>query len=260
MSPTDLSPNVQQALEETVRTLMELQRLDDRLGGLLEQRGVGPARLARKEAELEKAARLVDEKHHQAQEAQKECDNKELDVKSCEEHIHKLEGQRLTVRKNEEYRALTETIEHELERCSQLEEEALVFLTRIDEYKAEQGQLTREKNRLESELEALRAEVQAETRRIDGESAAVSKERDNTARTVPLAVLEKYQKIREGRGGRAVVAVVDSVCQGCSMGVTDQTVNRLILRRELVFCENCSRILYLSEDSISELIKGPQEG
>jgi len=259
MSPTDLSPNVEQKVAGEMRILMELQSLDDKLAALKGQKSVGPASLKRKQTELEQGRKLVDEKHHQTQEAQKQCDKKELDIKSCEEHIHKLESQRISVRKNEEYKALTESIEHEGDRCSRLEEETLVFLTKIDEYKAEHEQLEQERNRIKSELEALKAKVQAETERIDQEIAVVSRERNDTAGKIPSPVFERYERIRNGRGGKAVVAVLNGVCQGCSMGVTDQTVNRLILRKELVFCENCSRMLYLSEDSIAELVKGPQQ-
>jgi len=260
MSPTDISSDADQKVVEAMETLMALQRIDDKLARLAEQKGVGPARLNRKEAELQDASELADREHDRVRETQKDYDKKEVDIKSCEEHIQRLEGQRLHVRKNEEYKALTQTIEHEQERCSRLEEEALVLLSQIDDHKALHAESERQRSRIGDELEALKDEVRADTERLDREFATVAKERDDTAHKVPPGFLDKYERIREGRGGSAVVAVVNGVCQGCSMGVTDQAINRLILRKETVFRENCSRMLYLPQDSIAELIREPRQG
>ncbi len=256
----DSSPDVEQKVAETIQLLVALQQLDDKLAALEERREAGPARLRRTEDQLQAARALADGKHQQLQEAQTGSDKKELEVKVCEEHIRRLELQRTNVRKNEEYKALTETIGAERERSSRLEEETLELLTEVDGHRAEYEERQREVKRLDEELARVKAEVHAEAAQIAQEGGSLVKERNALASRADAAALGKYERIRKGRGGRGIIPVINGVCQGCSMGVTDQTLNRLILRKEMVFCERCSRILYLPEDSISELVHGPESG
>jgi len=44
-----------------------------------------------------------------------------------------------------------------------------------------------------------------------------------------------------------VVAVEHAVCMGCHMSLTPQTVHRVKAEKEIVHCEQCSRILFYTE-------------
>jgi predicted nucleic acid-binding Zn-ribbon protein len=59
--------------------------------------------------------------------------------------------------------------------------------------------------------------------------------------------LKHYNRLSNIRGGKAVVPVIGNVCGGCSMNITTQTLNALMGCKDLVFCQSCSRILYLDD-------------
>ena len=45
----------------------------------------------------------------------------------------------------------------------------------------------------------------------------------------------------------AMVPLVDEACGGCYRKLTPQVVNQVLLKSDLVMCENCNRILYSDE-------------
>ena len=51
-----------------------------------------------------------------------------------------------------------------------------------------------------------------------------------------------------GLSGLALVAVKDSSCQGCFIGVTPQVINEIKMQDKIVICESCARMLYIEED------------
>jgi predicted nucleic acid-binding Zn-ribbon protein len=63
---------------------------------------------------------------------------------------------------------------------------------------------------------------------------------------IPLPVLNHYDRLRD-RGKKAIVAVRNQTCGGCHVRVTRATVMNLMHGKDIQFCENCRRYLYLPE-------------
>ncbi|HEX8153740.1 MAG TPA: C4-type zinc ribbon domain-containing protein, partial [Thermoanaerobaculia bacterium] len=55
---------------------------------------------------------------------------------------------------------------------------------------------------------------------------------------------DEFHKIFKARGGVAVAAVVSDSCSGCRTRIRPMVMQQL-KRGDVVFCENCRRILYL---------------
>jgi len=59
-------------------------------------------------------------------------------------------------------------------------------------------------------------------------------------------ILATYIRILESKGNRkAVVEVVNDSCSGCHFRLPTTILDQIRKGTELVFCEGCSRILYL---------------
>jgi predicted nucleic acid-binding Zn-ribbon protein len=54
-----------------------------------------------------------------------------------------------------------------------------------------------------------------------------------------------YQRLRGRKAGRAVAAVKNGICQGCRMSPPSSQVQHARSGKELVFCNNCGRILHV---------------
>jgi predicted nucleic acid-binding Zn-ribbon protein len=56
--------------------------------------------------------------------------------------------------------------------------------------------------------------------------------------------LVRYERIFQSKGGNAVVSIEHEVCMGCHMKNTTTNVHRAKLAREVVYCDQCGRMLY----------------
>jgi predicted nucleic acid-binding Zn-ribbon protein len=97
-----------------------------------------------------------------------------------------------------------------------------------DTWRDEQGDLVDEQSRLQARLEGLREQREALVTGIDPDDLAI------------------YQRLRRQKGGRAVAAVKDGICEGCRMNPPSSQVQRAGTGSELVFCNNCGRILHIA--------------
>ena len=72
----------------------------------------------------------------------------------------------------------------------------------------------------------------------------------------PHEQLEIFKRVAETYDGEAVAIIEQNTgrtgaytCGGCFMGVTDECVNQLMTKDEIIRCPNCTRILVLSEST-----------
>ena len=66
---------------------------------------------------------------------------------------------------------------------------------------------------------------------------------ENLQKEIPKELLTKYNTIRECKGV-AVVKIQGGVCFGCKMKVSAMTIDDISNGVEIVYCDNCRRILY----------------
>jgi predicted nucleic acid-binding Zn-ribbon protein len=94
-------------------------------------------------------------------------------------------------------------------------------------WRAGQGDLADEQTRLQARLEEL------------------GEQRETLLSTIGSEDVTTYDRLRQRKGGQAVAAVKDGICQGCRMNPPSSQVQHARSGRELVFCNNCGRILYV---------------
>ena len=73
------------------------------------------------------------------------------------------------------------------------------------------------------------------------------KEREGQVGGIEEDLLARYEKIKEGREGLALVPVKGDACQGCFTKLPPQVINEIMQSRRVIICERCSRILYISD-------------
>ena len=64
------------------------------------------------------------------------------------------------------------------------------------------------------------------------------------AKEIKAPVLRKYDMLRTRRNGKAVVGVINGVCQGCFMSIPPQQFNDIMKGDRILNCPTCQRILY----------------
>lgn len=217
---------------------------------------------------LQEEARLLDEEYQQAEEEiqakQRELDScqkalkeqtlhikqAELDLQTRNTSLQRLKTQQYETKKNDEFQALGIEIERcqsHIDQLETLELEALELADRLEE-KHQQAQ------RLFSEEKALHAKT-IKAILIKQKSCAQSlktkqSQRDGHAATIEPMALSLYQRLMKTKPGSALVCTKNRQCGGCYMKLVPETLISLQKSDTLTQCENCGRILYLSETTV----------
>ena len=105
---------------------------------------------------------------------------------------------------------------------------------------------------LEQNLSATQEEIRGKITGLDSAIAADAALRGETAKTLPPAMVKRYERLREQRRGIAVVEARDGSCLGCNMSIPPQLYNNLFRGDELITCPHCHRILVLRQAAAQE--------
>jgi predicted nucleic acid-binding Zn-ribbon protein len=173
--------------------------------------------------------------------------DRENDLESKEGSIKKLQSQLYQLKTNKEYTTMQEEIARIKADNSLIEEDIIRIFDQID---AENGKIAKEKEFLKGEEVKLNEEkrkVEEETKKLSAEVGALKSQRGALAEKIDKAVLTKYDRILKGKDGLAVVPVIGGSCQGCFRILPSQVIHEIKMKKDLVVCESCARILYIEE-------------
>lgn len=76
------------------------------------------------------------------------------------------------------------------------------------------------------------------------------KEREEIAAKLPPDLLSRIARLQMHYDGSVVAQVVEEICLGCRVRVPTTLITTLQKGDQLVYCENCGRILQLSEPKL----------
>jgi uncharacterized protein len=233
---------------ESIEVLKRLQSLKNKINELEKYKECRKQDVQKKKDQIEAKRILSGEKHEEKISVQKEIDRKELDLKTDEGEISRYNVQLNSIKTNKEYTALCSEIGSKKADMSILEDEILNTMSRLEIVNKEYSELTEDLKREEESLKDLIKSVDADVRETDIEIEKVQNDQKKYTDTLEEDTLYHYNRLSNIKGGKAVVAVMGNVCGGCFMNITSQTLNLLMGSKELVFCQSCSRILYLEEE------------
>ena len=232
---------------ESIEVLKRLQSLKSEINELKEYQERRKQDVQKKKTQIEDKGTLAEKKHEEKISRQKEIDRKELDLKTDEGEITKYNVQLNSIKTNKEYTALCTEIGSKKADMSILEDEILNTMSRLESVNEEYNRLQEDLRREEESLKVLIESVDADVRKTDIEIEKIQNDQKKYIDALDENSLKHYNRLSNIKGGKAVVAVIGNVCGGCSMNITTQTLNSLMGGKELVFCQSCSRILYLEE-------------
>jgi predicted nucleic acid-binding Zn-ribbon protein len=230
-----------------IEALKALQYVDKQIWDLDRRRADRPRALEGKRRELAAKEQALAAHVDQRKAAEKDADRANLDLKTVEEQLQKLEVARNTAKTNAEYQAFTNQIGDRKHEISKHEDVVLAAIARVEEAVARTGGFEAEVRRVQGELAALEAEVQKEVAYIDERIGELRATRQGKAGGIEAEALARYDQILQKRAGQALAGVIRGACQGCGGTLTPQEQNRLLKDSGIVYCRHCSRILFNDE-------------
>ncbi len=169
----------------------------------------------------------------------------EAQVEEKEKLIKKHHGELNSLKSNDAYKAMLGEIETAKKDQSKIEDEILVAMESIEQsekdYKATEQKLKSDESLIKAAIQDL------EKQKADFTAQAEAKKAERNAFTpsISAASLTQYEGLRVRRGGVAIVSLIANSCGGCRMNMTQNQLIEIKKAKEVVYCNNCNRIIYV---------------
>lgn len=238
---------------ERLKTLYELQNIDDQLDELEELRGDLPNAVEALKEKIDGIKADIVNKEKEQKESLKKRKENENEIEKLQENQKKFKAQLYQVRNNKEYDALTKEIDHTDELVSKLEAEndAMADLSKklTDEIEEVKPML----DELNEEMKVKEADLKVIIKANEKEETKLREKRKEIETKVKKADLSAYMRIRKAKKGLAVSTIKRSACSGCHNIVPPQRQLEIRQNNKLFYCEYCGRILVSQE--VSETVE-----
>lgn len=247
-------------MAKLIEPLLPLQQLDLQIHTRKVLRAQKPVALAPLREKLERTRANLAAIREEIKSLKLEGARREGEVKEIEAKIQKLTVQSNTAKKNDEYQVFLKEISGLKADKSRIEDGLLDAYMQVDEKAKLEKVRGEEVEVVDREHEAARKQVDAEVATIDRELEQLLDSRRESSRGVESEVLRVYERILSVKEDGLALAALESqniheesgkvlrfYCQGCSVDVTAQDVNLVLLGRDIVRCRACSRILHVAK-------------
>ncbi len=227
-----------------LKLVIHLQQLDVKIAELQREISALPRHIAEIEKALESHVRRLEAGRAALAANQRERKSREGDIQAQEQKISRLKDQMMEAKTNEQYRAFQKEIEYCQNEIRRAEDRILELMEEAEplerNVKAAETALSGEKQKVEAE------KLEAQRRSAEDEQALASfrRERDEVAAGLKPALYAAYERIRSHSKGTAVAEAVDGRCSACHLAMRPQFFQDLRCTEQVMFCENCGRILY----------------
>jgi predicted nucleic acid-binding Zn-ribbon protein len=229
---------------DSLKIILEIQELDVKMIRLIRLKH-------QRQKELSQIEKLTTELRYQMEEKEREILQMTHEINLLEDKIQelkakikRLENQQASVKKMDEFNALTQEMNH-IGREKTSIEQTISHL--VDKRLQEEEVLEKIKQSLatsETSGVELRNEILANIAEINREGTDLKAQRDTLVKIADSHILSIYERLLKNKKDRVVVPIENRTCSGCHISLTAQHENVVRKGENLVFCEHCSRIHY----------------
>jgi uncharacterized protein len=234
-------------LVNRLKTLYQLQLIDDQLDVLEELRGDLPNTVRELENRIQEMKDDIQSKELQQKESLEKKQSNETEIERLLENQKRFKAQLYQVRNNKEYDALTKEIDHSEEQISKLEAECDALADLNKSLTSQVEEILPALDELQKELKEKEADLKEIIKANEREESKLLAERKKIEEQVKKPDISVYMRIRKAKKGKAVVTIKRSACSGCHNIVPSQRQLEIRRNNKLFFCEYCGRILVSQE-------------
>lgn len=239
-------------MQDRLKTLAEMQLLDDAIGRYRVLQQELPKQLNELIDNVEQATADLLAGESTKQEINKKQRALENDVKTFQEQIRKYGAQLSEIKTNKEYKALNSEIAYLKDKISEIESQLLELMETENAAKENIADKKKALDKAEAEKRAKEGDLKAQIDTLENKIESTRAERNKMAVTLPVPLIKRYGNLIKNKDNLAVVYNRDGSCGGCGFVIRQQLRIELQLRKKIVYCENCGRIML---DPITEDIE-----
>jgi predicted nucleic acid-binding Zn-ribbon protein len=223
--------------------LIQLQAADQQIARLNAEIAALPKRVAAIESKLADTKAQVEKSKQAIAATQSDRRRLEGEIRGQQEKISKYRDQSLSVKTNEQYKALLQEIqfaEAEIRNCEDKILEGMIAVESQDkDLKAAEADLKSET----AEIEKEKAEARARTAEDESQLAEWAGKRDSLRAAISADALRYYDRVAKLRG-TGISEAREQICGTCYVMLRPQTYNEVRTNEQIIACDSCGRILY----------------
>jgi len=240
----------------TLEALLALQDLELQIADIRRQLAAKQRSVERQAEKVRAAEGALTAARDDLRQTQITMDDVDVDVKGRSAHVTRLRDNLNTVRTNKEYAAVLSQLNNEKADVTRLEARAFELLESVEARKktlATQEDAVRQETERLANLQAQMAQGQ---RSFADRLAGLERQRAAAAARLGRDAIDLFNRISERYDGEVMARVVqihprreEFTCDGCNMSLASERANALLTRDEVITCDNCGRILYITKTS-----------
>jgi len=242
--PTELKAEKEITVEEKLKALYELQKAVSKIDEIKILRGELPLEVQDLEDEIIGLNTRMENFESEIAEIVSTISTKKIEIEESKLKIAKYKEQQDNVRNNREYDNLSKEIEFQTLEIELSEKRIREFTAGLETKQSDQkttaSALTERKLDLELKKGELN-EIVSETKQEEEKLREHAKEIESL---IEPRLVTAFKRIRKNaRNGLAVVYVQRDACGGCFNKIPAQRQLDIRLRKKIIVCEYCGRIL-----------------
>lgn len=234
---------------ESLPTILEIQELDMKMIRLMNVKKERRLELANVDHELSSLAQKAHDKEEQIAETRKGLRLLEAQISDVAARIEKAEAKQSTIKKVEEFNAMTQEVSTAQREKTRLEAQASEITDKLVAEEEVVQELKKELKRVQESSKELQKELTAAIEEINVEGTVLQKEREALVSEASSDLLEIYERLLRNKKDRVIVPIENRSCSGCHIVLTAQHENLVRRGERPVFCEHCARLHYWKEET-----------
>ena len=240
------------SVEEKLRALFDLQLVDSEIDKIKTLRGELPLEVQDLEDEIAGLNTRIAHMQEDIRNFETLITGKKSDIEVSKGLIERYQGQQENVRNNREYENLSKEIEFqtlEIELCEKKIREFNAAAKQRREDLERAQELINDRSEDLAQKKSELDEIISETKQEEEKWREKAKQIEGK---IEERLLNAFKRIRKNaRNGLAVVAVERDACGGCFNKIPPQRQLDIRLRKKIIVCEYCGRIL-IDQEMASE--------
>ena len=236
------------SVEDKLRALYELQTVDTKIDELRILAGELPQEVKDMSDEVEGLKTRLTNIENNIKECETGISEHRVRIENANAAISRYKEQQNNVRNNREYDNLTKEIEYQELDIESSQRKIGKLTTELENYQTDKAKTitdiedrTVDLNQKRNELEAILSETKEQTEKLMLRAADLEKHIEDRLVTA-------FHRIRKNaHNGLAVVKVERDSCGGCHSKIPAQRQLDIRLRKKIIVCELCGRILVDAE-------------
>ena len=232
-----------------LRKLIVLQDIEKNIAVLQKKVSEIPVKTSELQAAAQRVKTAYEEKVSLAKELANRRRTLEGEVDLARTKLSRLKDQLMAVKTNKEYTAMLNEIKAAETHVSSDEDKILDVMEEMESgekaMKQAETEMRRECAVIDEEIRRMNESVPAlesELEKLRGEKASVET-------GVNPELIEQYRRIADARKGVALAEAKDELCSACHVRIRPQMYADLLLTETIMFCDSCSRILFVRGES-----------